>query len=122
MYFLAFCFIIHFLYTLSFAIWFNRTATGFGRKQMIVHNIMIWVFPIIWIIILKAIEKPTLGRRKQQPKPGVVSARESIGAWAGGFYTLFHGRVRSSYYGGVDHETEMIEGHEGGYGEWDAGD
>jgi len=49
------------VWTLAFAIKFNKTNTGFTKGQMLIHNILIWLIPFIWIIILKTITKPIPG-------------------------------------------------------------
>jgi heme/copper-type cytochrome/quinol oxidase subunit 2 len=64
--------IIYFLHTLLFAIEFNKTDTFYTKKQKQRHNILIWTVPFLWIILLKAIAKPTPGssyfKNKRQSK------------------------------------------------------
>jgi len=63
-YLLLIAFVIYFLYTLNFAIKFNRAKTVFSDNQKILHNIFIWIIPFFWIMIVKIIMKPTPGSDK----------------------------------------------------------
>ncbi|MCR6639505.1 MAG: hypothetical protein NVV82_11130 [Sporocytophaga sp.] len=62
--FVTIVFAVYFIYTLNFAIQFNRTNTLFTDNQKLLHNIFIWIIPFFWIIIIKTIEKPTPGSDK----------------------------------------------------------
>jgi hypothetical protein len=58
-------FAIYFIYTLNFAIKFNRTNTTlFSGNQKLLHNIFIWIIPFFWTMIIKTIAKPTPGSDK----------------------------------------------------------
>jgi hypothetical protein len=50
--------LIYFIYTLRFAIKFNRKQVIFNKQQKLFHNIFIWLIPFIWIILLKTLMKP----------------------------------------------------------------
>ena len=52
---------VYFIWTLKFAIKFNRTDRYFDKRQNLIHNVLIWLIPFIWIMIIKAITKPTPG-------------------------------------------------------------
>ena len=52
---------VYFIWTLKFAITFNRTDRYFDKGQKLIHNVLIWLIPFIWIMIIKAITKPTPG-------------------------------------------------------------
>ena len=53
--------IFYIVWTLRFAIKFNKTDIYFNKGQKILHNILIWLIPFIWIMIIKTITKPTQG-------------------------------------------------------------
>ena len=57
-------FAVYFIYTLNFAIKFNRTNTAFSGNQKLVHNFLIWIIPFFWIMIVKTMTKPTPGSDK----------------------------------------------------------
>ena len=58
--------VVNFIWTLRFAIKFNRTDSFFNKRQKRIHNVLIWVLPIIWILILQAILEPTPGSVKNK--------------------------------------------------------
>lgn len=64
--FLIIVFAVYFIYTLNFAIQFNRTDTLFSSNQKLLHNIFIWIIPFFWIMIIKTIAKPTHGSDKSK--------------------------------------------------------
>jgi hypothetical protein len=69
-YFLTILFAVYFIYTLSFAIKFNRTNTVFSDNQRLLHNFLIWIIPFIWIMIIKTMTIPTPGSGKfKKAKP-----------------------------------------------------
>jgi hypothetical protein len=69
-YFLTVGFIIYVIYTLNFAIKFNKTSAIFNNNQKLIHNILIWTIPFFWIMIIKAMMKPTPGSDKfKKTKP-----------------------------------------------------
>jgi hypothetical protein len=53
--------LIYVLWTLRFAIKFNKTDVYFNKTQKLIHNILIWLAPFIWIMIIKTITKSTPG-------------------------------------------------------------
>lgn len=67
--------IIYFIWTLRYAIKFNRTDSFFNKRQKLIHNVLIWVVPFLWVMILKTIIKPT---------PGTASYKKTKGK--GDFY------------------------------------
>lgn len=52
---------VYLVWTLAFAIKFNKTDIYFGNRRKLMHNILIWIIPFLWIIIIKTITKPTPG-------------------------------------------------------------
>lgn len=60
--------LVYLLYTLNFAIKFNAMDTCFTDKQKLTHEILIWVIPFFWIIIVKTIMKPTPGSHEIRKK------------------------------------------------------
>ncbi len=78
-------FVIYLVYTLHFAIQFNKTDTYFSNNQTIVHNILIWLIPFFWIIILKTLIRPTPGSSKFKKRKSDAGFYESgIGIWGHG--------------------------------------
>jgi len=74
---------IYFIWTLTFAIKFNKTDIYFNRQQKIVHNILIWLVPFIWIMIIKTLTKPLPGSQGANRKKDKGSFYESgIGIWS----------------------------------------
>ena len=72
-YFWTFAFVIYIIYTLNFAIKFNRSNAIFNDNQMLLHNFLIWIIPFFWIMIIKAMIKPMPGSakfKKTKPEPG----------------------------------------------------
>jgi len=53
-------------YTLTFAIKFNRDKGHFSKKQLLIHNILIWTVPIFWIFLIQTFLRPTLGSHRQR--------------------------------------------------------
>ena len=49
----GFCF--YFIYTLLFAIKFNTTDNFYTGKRKLINNILIWLVPFIWILLLKSL-------------------------------------------------------------------
>ena len=79
-YFLVIVLVIYFIYTLNFAIKFNRTNTIFDDKQRLLHNFLIWMIPFFWIMIITAMTKPTPGSAKfKRTKPGGGFYESGIG-------------------------------------------
>ncbi len=67
----------YFVWTLTFAIKFNNTDNYFEKGQKRLHNILIWVLPFIWIIVIKTITKPTPGSHALKKKQEEDSFYES---------------------------------------------
>jgi GT2 family glycosyltransferase len=63
-YFLIAVFLFYFIYTLLFAIKLHKSHTLFSRKIKLIHHILIWLIPFIWVILLKALLKPIPGSHK----------------------------------------------------------
>jgi magnesium-transporting ATPase (P-type) len=83
MYILAIVFVIYVIYTLNFSIKFNRTNTIFNNNQLLLHNLLIWIIPFFWIVIIKAMIKPTPGSskfKKTKAKAGFYD-ESGIGTW-----------------------------------------
>jgi len=76
---------IYLIWTLIFTIKFNRTDIYFNRKQKIVHNILIWLIPFIWIMLIKTMTKPLPGSQGANRKNDKGSFYESgIRIWSDG--------------------------------------
>ena len=59
-YLLWIAFVIYSIYTLRFALAFNKTADiYFTKKQKIIHNDLIWLIPYCWIMIVKTVASPS---------------------------------------------------------------
>ncbi len=83
--FIAVIFLIYFFYTLNFAIKFSKTGTYFTNNQIIFHNILIWLIPFFWMMILKTLTKPTHGSSKFKKSKSKGGFYESgIGIWGDG--------------------------------------
>jgi hypothetical protein len=87
-YLLSLLVLFYFLYTLSYALKFNKTNIYYAGKQKLVHNIMIWLVPFLWILLLKTIDRP-IGRNSvfQEPATGPDGSDDG---WTTGFYSFFH--------------------------------
>ena len=58
-------FIVYFLYTLTFAFKLNKVDNNvFTDNQRLLHNVLIWLIPFFWIMIVKSMVKPTSGSSK----------------------------------------------------------
>jgi hypothetical protein len=80
-YILAIGILIFVTYTIRFAIKFNRTNLYFNDKQMIYHNILIWVIPFFWIMIIKSMTSPTPGSHVAKAKDKESFKENGIGIW-----------------------------------------
>jgi len=81
-YFLITVFVIYVIYTLSFAIKLNKANTIFNGNQKLIHNILIWIIPFFWIMVIKTIMKPTPGSEKfKKTKPNASFYESGIGIW-----------------------------------------
>ncbi|MFL5729611.1 MAG: hypothetical protein ACJ75J_09020 [Cytophagaceae bacterium] len=74
--------LVYLAYTLHFAIQFNRSNYLFSRWQKVLHNILIWFIPFIWIVILKLLSKPMPGyhQYKSSRKKGMFY-ESWLGLW-----------------------------------------
>lgn len=71
-------FLIYAIYTLRFALKFNRTADiYFNNKQKALHSILIWLIPFFWIMIVKTVISPP--SRKSRDKGKFYES--GIGIW-----------------------------------------
>ncbi|GHN01647.1 hypothetical protein WSM22_31360 [Cytophagales bacterium WSM2-2] len=76
---------IYVLWTLKFVITFNKTDIYFNKGQKIIHNILIWLIPFIWIIIIKTITKATPGSANyNKTKGGGTFSESGLGLWGDG--------------------------------------
>lgn len=81
-YFLGIVFAIYVIYTLNFAIKFNRTNTIFNKNQKLIHNVLIWAIPFFWIMIVKTMLNPTPSSAKsKKTKPNPDFYESEIGIW-----------------------------------------
>jgi hypothetical protein len=55
---------VYLVYTLNFAVKFNKINTIFNHNQKLIHNCLIWIIPFFWIMIIKTMMKPTPGSDK----------------------------------------------------------
>lgn len=53
--------IFYAVWTWRFITKFNKSDTYFDKERKLIHTVLIWLVPFIWIMIIKAIIKPTLG-------------------------------------------------------------
>ena len=86
-YFLGLIFLVYLIVTLNFAIKLNKSVTHLTDNQLLLHNILIWVIPFFWIIILKAILPPTPGSSKSKKNKTKSSGgfyESGIGIWGAG--------------------------------------
>ena len=68
---------VYVVWTLRFALKFNKTDKSFGTRQKLIHNVLIWLIPFFWIIIIKAMTKPTPGSHNFRKKGDEDSFYES---------------------------------------------
>lgn len=102
--------LFYFLYTLSFAIHFNKTASIFFSKSLIrFHLIMIWVIPFLWILIIKALAMPGENKFHTKKKSsGSSNQLEDVG-WVTSFYGFFHTSPTS--YSNSSRDSDVYNGH-----------
>lgn len=55
-------------YTLNFALRFRKMDTCFTDRQKLVHEILIWLIPFFWIVIVKTLMTPTPGSHDYKKK------------------------------------------------------
>ena len=81
-YFLGLIFVVYLIFTLNFALKFNRAVTHLSDNQLLLHNILIWLIPFFWIIILETILPPTPGSSKSKKTKSTRGFYESgVGIW-----------------------------------------
>jgi len=56
------------IYTINFALKFSKMDTRFSGKEKSAHQILIWVIPFFWIIIIRTLMKPTPGSHEFRKK------------------------------------------------------
>jgi hypothetical protein len=121
--------VVYFLYTLSFALKFNKLSNKFFSKRLrLFHLIMIWLIPFIWIIILKAIMRPYNGLKKNDNTKDIPNITNEF-SWINGFYNIFHSDLnthsgstpdsQSHGWHGSDHYGN--DGHHGGFSDSSGG-
>jgi hypothetical protein len=107
-YFLGLIFAVYLIFTLKFAIKLNKSVTHLSDNQLLLHNILIWVIPFFWVIILEAILPPTPGSSKSKKTKSNGGFYESgIAIWGAG--------------DGHDHHASGDHGGDGGHSS-DGGD
>ena len=101
-YILLFVFLIYTIYTLRFALKFNKTADSyFNKKQIILHNFLIWLIPFFWIMIIKTVASPTPGSKNRKRTKDKGNFYESgLGIWG---HTEEH---HSDFDGGQGHTED----------------
>jgi|SRR5687767_4619421 hypothetical protein len=57
--------IFYTIYTLTFALKFNDADTHFTENQKLFHNILIWLIPFFWIMVLKTVMRPVPGESRK---------------------------------------------------------
>ena len=58
-------------------------CTTLSEKQKLIHNVLIWVIPFFWIIIVNAMVTPSLGPTKSGKTKSKTGFYESgIGIWS----------------------------------------
>jgi hypothetical protein len=84
--------LIYFIYTLNYAIKFNKNSHSFTEKQMVLHNILIWLIPFFWIMIVKTAAQPRLGSHHFKKTKSAGQFYESgLGFWDSGDTHSHHG-------------------------------
>ena len=83
-YFLTALIIFYIAFTLRFQLLFNKTQTYFSKSQMILQNILIWLIPFVWIIILKTLIAPTPGSHQAKRKADGGFYESGLTGWGDG--------------------------------------
>lgn len=97
-YLLTIFLIFYLVYTLNFAIKFNRANAVFNSNQMLLHNILIWIIPFLWIMIVKAMSTPTPGSYEVKKKKGNAGFHESgIGIFGHEDSSTFHNETGGNH-------------------------
>ncbi len=72
--------IYYFIYSLKYSIIFKKNSFYIGRRKVF-HYIMIWLFPFVWISILKSILKPTPGSYSYHDKKNPEKMEDNTTDW-----------------------------------------
>ena len=59
---------VYFIYSLMYSEEFWQAKTHYSKRQKIVHLILIWLVPFLWVLLLKSINKPTPGSHHYSEK------------------------------------------------------
>ena len=68
------------IYTVRYAILFNRNSVFTGRRKVL-HAVMIWLIPFIWIWMLQIIIKPIPGSHDFNSKKDPDALKENTEDW-----------------------------------------
>ncbi len=60
---------VYLLYTLVESIEFYRTDKNYTKKNKVIHFILMWLIPFIYVLLIKSINKKTLGSHHYNRKP-----------------------------------------------------
>jgi hypothetical protein len=75
--------VVYLIYTIRY-FFILRKSIYFSKKIKIVHLILIWVIPFLWIIFLKGLIEPTKGSYEFEDKKSQEPMTESgQGIWLG---------------------------------------
>ncbi len=77
---LAIFIIFYLVYTIRYAIKF-RNNNSFAVRRKTIHAVMIWLFPFIWILILKSFSKPTPGSYEFKDKKDADKFDDNTTDW-----------------------------------------
>lgn len=72
--------LFYLVYTLRYAITFKKNIIFTGRRK-IFHSILIWIFPFVWIWILKFFLKPTPGSSEFRDKKDPDKFEDNTTNW-----------------------------------------
>ena len=112
--------VFYFIYTLSYALQFYKTAHRvFAKREKLINSILIWIIPFVWIVILKTMLKPSIGINYGKRKLRSSTNEGHDFGWMLAFYTFFHGSSSDSHsYGGHEvsgNHHDHIGSDYGGY-------
>lgn len=87
--------LFYLVYTLRYAITFKKNIIFTGRRK-IFHSILIWIFPFVWIWILKFFLKPTPGSSEFLDKKTQINLKitQPIGLYLQ--HQMIHRRIKIS--------------------------
>jgi len=69
--------VFYLIYTIRFTFVFSKN-TFFSKGRKAFHYVMIWLFPFVWISILKMLFKPIPGSDKFEDKSEPVSFNDNM--------------------------------------------